>query len=335
MKKIAKYYKNFNDKIQCVLCPHECILSEGKFGKCKVRKNISGNLISENYGKICSINSDPIEKKPLYHFFPSKNILSIGSIGCNLSCNFCQNSEISQVKIDDFEFLEKKYPQNIVNYALKIPNNIGIAYTYNEPIVWFEFMKETSEIAKEKGLKNVMVSNGFINKKPLSELLNYIDAFNIDLKSYSDIFYKKQTSARLNPILENLKEIKKSGKHLEITNLIIPTLNDDFSIFEKMIKMLANDLGKDTVFHISRYFPRYKSTIYATPPNTLMNLYSIAKKYLNHVYLGNIFTETGQNTICPKCKNILIKRTGYKTSLVGINNKNKCIFCGNKTSVIS
>lgn len=328
MSIVAKFYSEIaKDVLRCELCPHFCNIAVNKYGNCKVRKNENGKLISENYGKLCSIHLDPIEKKPLYHFYPSSKILSIGSVGCNFHCNFCQNSDISQTGVHNFFSLQNISIEQIIAQAATTPENIGIAYTYNEPVVWYEFMKDLAIAAKNNNLKNVMVSNGYINAKPLEEILPYMDAFNIDLKAFNNDFYKRIVGAQLEPVKQTLKQIKKSGNHLEITNLIIPTLNDNISEFETMVKWINDELGINTILHLSRYFPRYKSTIPATPESTMLRLYELAKKNLNFVYIGNMQSEHGQNTICPKCGKTLVYRHYYNTSIEGLNEKGLCKYC--------
>jgi len=334
MQKEAKYYKKLeNEQVQCVLCPHNCIINEGKYGICKVRKNSKGRLISENYAQISAIHSDPIEKKPLYHFYPGKNILSIGSLGCNLKCKFCQNSSISQTKVSEFSQSKILYPEHIIKEAKRTRNNIGIAYTYNEPTVWYEFMYKTAKKAHKAKLKNVVVSNGYINEKPLEKIIKYIDAFNVDIKAFTESFYREQTNSSLQPVLDTLEQISKEKRHLEITNLIIPTLNDDEKIFEEMINEIVKISGKNTILHISRYFPAYKMNIEHTPTETIMKFYQIAKKHLNYVYLGNIISDEGCNTICPVCGERLISRDKYYTRTSGLT-KNKCINCNSEIPVI-
>lgn len=325
--KEAFFYTHYNEDIKCSLCPHECVIGEGKFGICRVRKNENGKLIAVTYGKVCSLNFDPIEKKPLYHFFPGKIIFSVGGIGCNLRCKFCQNYEISQKGPQEFFALTAAKPEEIIKLALKHEDNIGIAYTYNEPTVWFEFMIDIAVLAKEKGLKNVMVTNGFINPEPLSKLIALIDAFNVDLKAFNEDFYKKQTSSQLKPVLKNLKTIRKSGRHLEITNLVITNQNDNKSEFKNMVSWIANELGPDTVLHISKYHPVYRMTEPSTSEKTMFNFYDIASKKLNYVYLGNQRSEKGQNTYCKKCKQMLIERTGYSTQIHGLDDHGKCKYC--------
>jgi len=323
------YTKLENGNVQCELCPQNCILDNRKSGICKVRYNDSGILQTKNYGKISSIAFDPIEKKPLYHFYPGTEILSIGSFGCNLKCQFCQNWEISQTNDENFEFEGIDYsPEQVVELALSRKGNIGIAYTYNEPTVFYEFMLNTAKLAKQSGLKNVMISNGYINQKPLENLIPYIDAFNIDLKSFSNDFFRDYTKSKLEPVKQSLKTIKLFNKHLEITNLVIPTLNDDSTEFEEMIKWIQQNIGDDVIFHISRYFPKYKLNVKATSIDRMILLKEIASKYLKYVYLGNILLEEGSNTYCPECKELLIKRSGYSSKLISINSQGDCMKCG-------
>jgi len=330
----ALYYSKIDEQtIRCELCPHNCILAEGKRGICRVRKNYNGKLFSENYSNVCSLNFDPIEKKPLYHYFPGSTILSVGSVGCNLSCKFCQNWHISQTNVDDYPNLKNYSAEEIVKIALQKPENTGIAYTYNEPIVWYEYMFDIAKLAHENNLKNVMVTNGFINKEPLSELINYIDAFSVDLKAFSESFYKNLTSSKLEPVKNTLKFIKEKGKHLEITNLVITELNDDEIEFEKMVKWISNELGEDTAFHISRYFPAYKLNVNQTSPEKLSKLFEIANKHLNYVYLGNIITGEGQNTYCKNCKTQVINRQGYFTKITSLDKNGYCKKC--KTKIIN
>lgn len=288
MKEASYYEKTSALEVICHLCPHECRISEGHRGNCRVRRNKNGTLIAENYGRVSAMHLDPIEKKPLYHFFPGSHILSAGSIGCNLSCKFCQNCEISQVSIDDRPLLPFKTPEEIVAAALNQPGNIGIAFTYNEPVVWFEYMEDIAVQAKAAGLATVMVTNGFVNPAPLERLIDLIDAFSVDLKAFTDEFYHRITFSSLEPVKNSLKQISKAGKHLEVTNLVIPDLNDDPLVFEEMVQWMALELGKDTVLHISRYFPMHRMTKPPTPLATLQRLSEIASRHLNYVYIGNV-----------------------------------------------
>jgi pyruvate formate lyase activating enzyme len=325
----AQHFKKIKNKIiQCTLCPHYCILHDLQTGKCDVRTNREGILHILNYGLISGMNADHIEKKPLYHFYPSKKILSVGTLGCNMACNFCQNYSISQPESLNLAGTLKQTPDEIVAAAQLEPNNIGIAYTYNEPTIWYEFVLDTAKKAAQKNLKNVLVSNGFINPEPLKQWLPYMDAVNIDIKSYSEGFYKEITGAKLHPVLETIKTIARNNIHIEITLLIIPELNDDINDFKALVKFLKNEVGENTVLHLSRYFPIYKSHQAITPEKTLKTLFDEAKKMLNFVYLGNINTKYGKDTFCPNCNTKLIERYRYNTQIPNLDKDGNCTKCG-------
>ena len=330
----ARYYKQEEGQaVRCVLCPHECLLKPGQTGICRVRTNVDGVLKSNTYGKVCSLHLDPIEKKPLYHYFPGSNILSVGTLGCNLHCRFCQNWEISQTGVKDYPYLKEYSPEMIVDLAAAEGENLGIAYTYNEPTVWFEFMQDIARLADTRGLRNVMVSNAYIKPAPLEDLITSIHAFSIDLKAFTNRFYKDLTSASLLPVLESLKIIRDSGRHLEITNLLIPDENDDEKDFRRMMEWIMKELGKETVLHISRFFPTYKLIRNATPESLLQKFYNIAGEYLDYVYLGNVSSDKGRDTVCSGCGHLLIRRSGYHTSLAGLNGKD-CGHCGETIPII-
>ena len=321
--KEALYYKKENGKTRCLLCPKKCIVAEDHIGYCGVRKNIDGKLYSLVYEKPCSTHVDPIEKKPLYHFFPGSTAFSVGTLGCNLGCGHCQNWEISQGNLESFDF-DTVTAEKIVDLALKNGCKI-ISYTYNEPTVFFEYMLDIAKLARKKGIKNTIVSNGFINQEPLKELLPWIDAANIDLKSFNPNFYKQICLAELEPVLETLKTIKKSA-WLEVTNLVIPGKNDNLKEIEEMVLWIKNNLG-DTVLHFSRFFPYYKmQDIDPTNPKTLYKARQLAERYLSHVYVGNVQDIDSNSTFCPKCKTQLVKRTGYTTEKPKIEN-GKCTKC--------
>jgi pyruvate formate lyase activating enzyme len=285
MKQAMYYEKSEDQKVHCYLCPHDCLIRPGNIGKCQVRKNIDGELYSLNYGKIASWSMDPIEKKPLYRFFPGSNILSAGTFGCNLKCSFCQNWSIAQEQPDTIDVS----PEALVKKAkeLKSENNIGIAYTYNEPSIWYEFVYDTSRLAKEEGLKNVLVTNGFISEEPLKVLLPYIDAMNIDVKAYTDDFYKNICRGSLENV-KNTVQIASNYCHVEVTTLVIPDLNDAIIEIEEMCKWLRS-ISPDIPLHLSRFFPNYKMKDKPpTPKETLFKAKEKASEYLNYVYLGNI-----------------------------------------------
>lgn len=325
----ALHYTRLDEKkVRCGLCPHNCVLTDGQTGICKVRTNNDGILQSDNYGQVCSLHLDPIEKKPLYHFYPGHRILSIGSVGCNLHCRFCQNWEISQSCLADYPYLNEYSPEKIIGIALGEEENIGLAYTYNEPTVWFEYMKEIAALTQSTHLKNVMVTNGFINPVPLKELLPLVHAFSVDLKAFTDTFYRKLTSSALQPVLDTLEAIRKAGRHLEVTNLLIPGENDDENDFRAMLQWIRDKLGRETVIHISRYFPTYRLTNPPTPTDLLDRYYDIAREYLSYVYLGNIQSSKGHDSLCPQCGATLIRRLGYNVSITGLTGDMKCKVCG-------
>ncbi len=331
----ALYYSKVKGKIKCSLCPHNCLIKEGTSGICKVRENEEGTLYARSYGNLSALNFDPIEKKPLYHFYPGSQILSLGSVGCNMRCKCCQNWQISQANMDDFPYENHYTVSKIVDIARSRSRNIGVAYTYNEPTVWYEYVLNVSKEIHDAGMKNVMVSNGFINEEPLVELFKYMDAFNIDLKAFNNRFYKDVTGAGLEPVKHALKVIAGHKKHLEITNLVIPTQNDQEEEFRDMVSWISGELGKNTVLHLSRYYPMYKMNIPSTDADTLSKLYQIAKKKLNYVYVGNISLKDFQNTRCHKCRSVLIKRNGYQIETTGINQEGECMNCGNRVIINS
>jgi len=320
-------FKRSYDKLECLLCPHFCKLAYGKTGICGVRKNTGEKIELLTYGVISGYSLDPVEKKPLYHFFPGHNILSIGSYGCNMKCDFCQNFHISQ-KVPD-SLVPEVTINKIIKDALSVEKNIGIAFTYNEPIISFEYMRDVAKIAKKEGLYTVMVSNGYVNIEPLNEIMEFIDAFNIDLKAFNASFYRKLTGAELEPVKNSLKQIAMSQKHLEITTLIIPGKNDDEKEMELQSAWIARELGRNIPFHLSRYFPTYKRDDPPTPEGSLKKLFDIASGNLDYVYLGNSHSNTGQNTKCPWCGTEVTIRSGYNIRLLNLDEEGKCTCCGN------
>ena len=283
MKEALYYEKLGNRRVKCRLCPYECAIPDGGRGACGVRINKDGTLYTELYGKTTGIALDPIEKKPLYRYHPGEYILSVGTKGCNLHCEFCQNWHISQNLSAPTEDITS---EQIVEKA-KAAGSFGIAYTYNEPFIWYEFVLDTAKLAKKNGLENVLVTNGLVNIAPLEEMLPVIDAMNIDLKSFDEDFYVKVCKGRLRPVLDVIKRSAKSC-HIELTNLIIPTLNDSEEMIRKMVDWIYKNLGPEVPLHISRYFPCYKMTLPPTPVETLKRAEKIAKEKLKYVYLGNI-----------------------------------------------
>lgn len=278
------FYKKINEKVQCYLCPHNCIINNGKFGKCNVRTNKGGELFTINYGDITATALDPIEKKPLHFFKPSSHILSVGSYGCNMSCSFCQNYSIAHFSPHS-EFTSK---ESLVEAALNTNNNIGIAFTYNEPVIWYEYVYDCAKLLKEKNknAKVILVTNGFINEEPLKKLLPYIDAMNIDLKAFNNDYYKNICGGELDPILKTI-EISSKYCHIEVTTLLVTGKNDNFNEIEEISKFLSH-IDKNIPLHLTRYFPRYKMDNPATDLTFMMDAKNIANKYLNNVILGNI-----------------------------------------------
>jgi len=321
-------FRKENERTICLLCPHNCKIAEGKTGICGVRKNTGETIELLTYGVISGYALDPVEKKPLYHFYPGTNILSLGSYGCNMRCDFCQNYNISQHTLASYH--SNTEPDKIIRDAQSALNNIGLAFTYNEPIIWFEFIRDVAIKAKKKGLRIIIVSNGYVNREPLDEMISFTDAFNIDLKAFNPDFYKKLTGAELEPVKETIKQISKSSKHLEITTLVIPGKNDDEKEMAMEAEWIAGELGKDVPLHLSRYFPMFKREDPSTPDDTLIKLFETASKYLNYVYLGNMISYAGQNTICPKCGATVAKRTGYTIKLQNLDQKGKCSICGSR-----
>lgn len=323
------YEKLPQNRVKCTLCPSFCELSDSKYGNCGVRKNVEGTLKTSVYGKISALAADPVEKKPLYHFYPGRKILSVGSYGCNFHCLFCQNYPISQTYQPNLANAKSATPSQIVDNALKISDNIGIAFTYNEPFISYEFMLETAELACEKQLKNVIVSNGYINSDPLEKILPYIHTFNIDLKAFNNDFYKKVCKGELKSVQQSLKTIAKSKSHLEITCLIIPGLNDSEQEFSALIHWVKSELG-DIPLHISRYFPQYKMNTAPTSEIKLGSLYAIARSQLSFVYTGNLENEKMSATWCPACNTNLISRKGYWIKSKTLTPEGKCPHCGQK-----
>jgi len=315
-----------NKKVQCQLCPTECILAEYQVGDCRVRINKGGELYSLVYGKPCAVHIDPIEKKPFSHILPATTAFSIATVGCTLSCKFCQNWQISQAKPENERFYNLP-PERVVAEALRSGCR-SIAYTYTEPTVFYEYMYDTSVLALEKGLLNTYITCGYISQKPLKELAKVLHGANVDLKGFTEDYYKRICGGKLKPVLDSLVTLKEYGVWVEVTNLIVPTLNDNTKEITEMCKWLVKNLGPDTPIHFSRFHPDYKlKNLPKTPLNTLTRARDIAQDAgLRYVYVGNIGHE-GNNTYCYSCSELLIERQGYyvmQNHVVG----GKCKFCG-------
>jgi len=327
IKKEAYFYEVLDERtVRCQLCHNRCILRQGIRGFCRVREPENGKLYTYVYSNPTAIHVDPIEKKPLFHFLPGTGVFSIATAGCNYRCKNCQNWQISQFAPEETInwYLP---PEDVVNKAIqyKCPS---IAYTYTEPLVFYEYTFDSSVIASKKGIKNVIKSNGAINKEPMKKLSNYLDGANIDLKFIEDKIHYDITKGDLKEVLDNLVLLKKQGVWLEITNLIIPTLNDKDIQIKKLVRWIKGNLGKNVPLHFSRFYPYYKlKKLTMTPKNVLVRAREIAlKEGLNFVYVGNLPNNPGENTFCPKCGKIVIKRRGYLILETNIVN-GKCKFC--------
>lgn len=297
---------------------------------CRVRRREGERLYTLNYGRISSLALDPIEKKPLYHFYPGGLILSAGTTGCNLACGFCQNWEISQEEAPTRALA----PGELIAIARHETGrgNIGLAYTYSEPAVWWEFLMDTAPLAKEAGLANVMVTNGYLNQDPLAELLPFLDAVNMDLKGFCDDFYRRTCHGRLAPVLAFAEAVVAAGVHLELTNLIIPGYNDGEEDLRALAAWVAG-LDPGIPLHFSRYLPQYRFTAPPTPVETLERAFAIAREKLHHVYIGNAAVPDGRDTFCASCGAVLARREGFETRLTGVEN-GKCKACGSKAPFI-
>lgn len=332
--KEALWYEKLPDKkVHCGLCPHDCTFGPGKRGKCRVRLNVDGVLYSVNYGKAGGFAMDPIEKKPLYNFYPGTYVLSAGAKGCNLRCEFCQNWQLAHGEHEEVDIT----PMGMVNAAEKYSayyDVIGLAYTYSEPFMWYEFVLDTSRLARQSGLKNVMVTNGFVNEGPLKEILPHMDAMNIDVKAFTNEFYERIAHGALDPVLKTAERAKAFGCHVEITTLLIPGLNDSQEEIEQLVEWVSGTLGRDTPLHFSRYFPNYKFDLAPTPVDVLTKAREIARSKLDYVYLGNVGAGDHVNTNCPTCGNTVIRRDRGKVDTRGLKGKN-CSRCGETINVIN
>ena len=332
MEKEAKFWKEENGKIRCLLCPHHCLLAEGQRGLCGVRENKGGKLYTLIYASCSSAYPDPIEKKPLFHFYPGSAVFSLGTVGCNFKCLHCQNYTISQAKPENYPLAEI-LPEEAVERAKKCCE--GIAFTYNEPTIWFEYAHDVAREAKKKGLYTVFVTNGYINEEPLNEISRYLDAANIDVKSMSNEFYRHICKGSVEPVLEACKMYKKRGVHIELTYLVIPTKNDDAMEIKNFCRWVIEELGEMQPIHFTAFYPQYKMlNLPPTPFKKLMEAYAIAKKEgLYYVYLGNVAHGDYENTYCHNCGKLLIERYGFSAKIVGLDGR-KCGKCGEEIPVV-
>ncbi len=328
--KVAKFWeKRPNNKVKCTLCPHNCIIRDGRAGICGVRVNRGGILYTLVYDKIIAANVDPIEKKPLFHVLPGSSIFSIATVGCNMRCKNCQNYSISQYPILHNGEVTGDYvtPKMVVEAAIRYRCK-SIAYTYTEPTIFYELAYDTAKIAHEKGLRNFFITNGYINRKPLKEVLPYLDGANIDLKSFRDATYRRVVTARLSPVLETIKFLHENGKWVEVTTLLIPGINDSEEELRDIARFIKG-ISPDIPWHISAFYPAYKMQhVPPTPPESIRRAREVGlEEGLKFVYSGNLWGDEGENTYCPGCGRVVIGRVGYKITELNIVD-GKCKFCG-------
>ncbi len=323
----ARYYeKQNNKKIKCVLCPRECVIDNLERGYCGVRENNDGTYYTLIYGRPCTIHIDPIEKKPLFHFYPGSEAYSTATVGCNINCKFCQNWEISQSRPEQMRNYDLS-PADFVSSCRR--QNIGIiAYTYSEPVIFTEYMFDICTESRKYGIKNVMISNGFIQEKPMNDLIHVMDAVKIDLKSFRDDYYRRTCEGELKPVLNTLMLLSKSDVWFEIVYLVVPTLNDSESELADLSSWCVNTLGPDVPMHFSRFYPQYR--LKNLPPTPISTLETARRIYSeaggNFVYIGNVPGHTAENTNCPACGNVLIKRRLYDINIEGMTD-GKCAEC--------
>ena len=323
----ARYYKKLPDReIECLLCPRFCKLGDKERGYCGVRENIGGTYYTLVYGKACAIHIDPIEKKPLFHFLPRSSALSLATAGCNVNCKFCQNWEISQVRPEQVSHYD--FPPQVVAEQAQRNHCPVIAYTYTEPVVFYEYMYDASVEARRKGLKNVVITGGHINPEPLKNLIKVVDAIKIDLKAFNQRFYTQYVRGELKPVLDAIKLVHESKVWLEMVYLVIPTLNDSADEFRKLSRWIMKEIGPEVPIHFSRFHPMYLvKNLPPTPISTLEKAQRIAlEEGLHYVYIGNVPGHKGESTFCPNCKKTIIQRIGYQIRKTELK-KGHCKFC--------
>ena len=325
-KEALYWEKREGTEVQCRLCPHGCRIKEGKTGFCRVRRNRGGRLYATTYGRVAAAGLDPIEKKPLYHFHPGSMILSLGQAGCTFHCDFCQNYHMLSADIP----LQDLPPGEAVQLAAE-KGSFAIAYTYNEPWVGYEYVFETSETAREAGLKNVLVTNGYYMEEPFEDLAPYVDAMNIDLKSIREDFYATYTSGELEPVRRTTERALELGIHVELTNLLITGLNDSEEDVGGLVDYVAG-LGRDIPLHLSRYRPAYRMDRPPTPPDVMLRAYQTASDSLDFVYLGNMAGGEGTDTVCPRCGTLLVSRRGFSAQLHALE-ESACSACGKEVNL--
>ncbi len=331
---VGAFWHSEDDGVQCELCPHRCSLRDGERGVCHVRMCKAGELIATGYGVVSSVHVDPIEKKPLYHYLPGTQVLSIGGWGCNLRCQWCQNWQISQSP-PPYMGGDALLPAEVCALAEE-SGSPAVAYTYNEPLINIEYVRDCAQLCAAAEVGTILVTNGFVNPDPLQVLLGLgvVDAVNLDLKSMSETFYQTWCHGRLSTVLETARACRDAGVHLELTSLLIPGENDTARDIESLCSWIGRELGRDVPLHLSAFFPAYRMDRAATPQSTMVAAFEIASAVLQYVYLGNVRMGIGQDTLCPGCGHTLIERVGYNTVPSGIHGDGSCATCGRHVDIV-
>ncbi len=331
------YQKLDDNRVRCLTCPRKCIIPEGFYGLCRTKINVNGILCEVNYGLVSSVALDPIEKKPFFHYMPGTWAYSVGTVGCNLFCEHCQNWLISQQDPESYPWLKELSPEEAVKEAVELGAS-SIAFTYNEPtIVSFEWVLDTAKLSKERGIHTLSVTNGYWSEESREMLIPLIDGANVDVKAFRDDFYRKVTKApSMQPVLDTVVELKEKGKHVEVTYLIIPTLNDDPKEIRDFSRWVVNEVGEDVPIHFSRFYPMYKMQhVPPTPVSTVKMAVEIAREEgAKYVYSGNVPGDPNENTYCPKCGELLIERRGFSILRCNLTEDNRCPRCGEKIPIV-
>lgn len=325
---VARYQQQLDDlKCRCELCPRHCVIKPGRHGFCLHRFNENGELKAEQYGQVAALGMDPIEKKPLYHFHPGRNILSVGANGCNLACKFCQNWHLSAGEAST------RYvsPEQLADQAGK-KASIGLAFTYNEPMIWFEYILDTAALLRPRGLAVVLVSNGYLEQAPFDELIDWVNAINVDVKG-DESFYRELTDGHAEPVRRNVEEAVRRGVHVEVTHLLVTGANDEEEKMRELVDWLSS-ISRKVPLHISRYFPNHKYHAAPTSASMIELAVSIAREKLDFVYAGNIQLADAADTKCPQCGTTVVERLGYHTVVVGVTGEGACGECGADLSLV-
>ena len=330
----SRFFKVEENGVRCTICPHLCLIQEGKRGLCQTKENQSGKIISLTYGQLSALAIDPIEKKPLAHYLPGSKTLSISSIGCNFSCPWCQNSSLSMSRIDD---VSTRYmaPESVVEIAIAQECE-SIAYTYNEPLINLNYVEDTARFANESDIRTVLVTNGYVHVPSLLKVVDVIDAANVDWKGWNADFYRKHCGGEMQKVVDATEAMHDNGVHVEVTFLVIPVTNDDMDEVRGMTHYIKENLGPDTPLHLSRFFPQYKfQHLPPTPVEILLQAREIAiEEGLHYVYVGNVRGGGYEDTVCPKCSEHVVKRTGYTVTKWGLDDQNRCKKCGEPIPII-